>query len=232
MRVKIKLTPTNQTLPIANQHLLNGYVHKCLGENNKYHDAKSDYSVSSLMGGKLDIATSRVHFTNGAYFTVTSLDTEMMNILILGLLNNTEFVSGLNFAGIDFIEEKFYDGWNHFATLSPFLIKRYADKKNYTFVTLDGENFQTEVKDYLIKKVSTINPKLNLTNFDVEVKNHSDHKIKKIMIKNVVNKANQCQISLFCNKQVAELLYNIGIGQSTGSGFGTIYKTENHLLYK
>ena len=33
-------------------------------------------------------------------------------------------------------------------------------------------------------------------------------------------------------KELAELIYNIGLGQSTGSGFGTIYKTENHSLYR
>ena len=52
------------------------------------------------------------------------------------------------------------------------------------------------------------------------------------MVKNVINKANQCQISIYTNKKIAELLYNIGIGQSTGSGFGVIYKTENHKLYR
>ena len=52
------------------------------------------------------------------------------------------------------------------------------------------------------------------------------------MVKNVINHANQCHISIHTNKKVAELLYNIGLGQSTGSGFGTIYKTENHKTYK
>ena len=52
------------------------------------------------------------------------------------------------------------------------------------------------------------------------------------MVKNVVNYANSCHINVYTNRKVAELLYNIGLGQSTGSGFGTIYKTENRSFYR
>ena len=133
---------------------------------------------------------------------------------------------------MEFIDETFYNGWNHFATLSPFIIKEYDNKKTYQFLTMDRGDFKVKVKEYLINKLTKINPKLDLKDFDVEVKDHPKHKIKKIMVKNVINVANQCQISIQCNKKVAELIYNIGVGQSTGSGFGTIYKTENHHLYK
>ena len=58
------------------------------------------------------------------------------------------------------------------------------------------------------------------------------NRIKTIMVNNVKNVVNQCQVDIKCNKYVAELIYNLGIGQSTGCGFGTIYKTENRKLYK
>ena len=48
----------------------------------------------------------------------------------------------------------------------------------------------------------------------------------------MINIANQCQVSINCKKELAELIYNIGLGQSTGSGFGTVYKTENHKMYR
>jgi len=51
-------------------------------------------------------------------------------------------------------------------------------------------------------------------------------------VKNVINHASSIQISVKTNKAVASKLYNLGLGQSTGSGFGTIYKTENYELYK
>ena len=103
--------------------------------------------------------------------------------------------------------------------------------KDYSFITLNDENFEGELQRYLINKLSKIDAKLDLSDFEVKIPKNDNHKIKKILVKNVINMANSCHINIHTNKRVAELLYNIGLGQSTGSGFGTIYKTENHHLY-
>ena len=231
MRLKFNYTKNTSDVLINNQEFMNSYVHKCLGRNNKFHDTKNYYSISNLRGGKLNSENGILNFENGAYFIVSSLNQEFLNRFLIGVMNNQELFSGMKFCGVDYIEEKFIDGWNHFATLSPFLVKKYNDKKTYSFLTLTDENFREELKTYLINKISKINPKLDITGFDIIIPDNSTHKVKKVMVKNVINKANQCHVSIYCNKQVAELLYNFGLGQSTGSGFGTIYKTENHHLY-
>jgi CRISPR-associated endoribonuclease Cas6 len=231
MRIKLLLSPSSENLPINNQHIVNSFIHRALGRKNDYHDKKSDYSVSSLQGGKWIEGTQNISFKNGGYITISSLDKEFFDKILIGAYT-TPFHNDISVVGMDFVDEQFYNGWNHFATLSPFLIKKYNSKQDYSFLTLDNPNFQKEVKDYLINKLSKINPNLDLSDFEVSIPNKPNHKIKKVLVKNVVNKANQCQVSIHCNKKVAELLYNIGIGQSTGSGFGSIYKTENHKLYR
>ena len=232
MRIKINFSKNTRPVAIANQSQVNGYIHKCLGADNKYHDAVNNYAVSSLMGGRLNDDRQTLSFDKGGYITVSSNDPEFINTLLMGVLSNQEFTCGMKFAGVDPVNETFINGWNHFATLSPFLIKEYTSKDEYKFLTLNDPNFGQKVKSYLVNKLTKINPELNLKNFDVNIPNNTSHKVKKIMVKNVVNHANQCHISINCDKKVAELLYNIGIGQSTGSGFGTIYKTENHKLYR
>ena len=232
MRIKINFTPSTSNFTVDNQHIINSYIHKCLGVNNKYHDTKSDYNISHLYGGKFNMLDRTLTFSGGGYIIVSSLDNEFVSKIILGVLSNQELTNGMKFAGIDHIDEKMINGWNHFATLSPFIVKRYSDKNTYTFLTLNDDDFEKELKSYLINKISKINPKLDLNNFDVRIPRHDSHKVKKVMVKNVMNLANQCHISINCNYKVAELLYNIGIGQSTGSGFGTIYRTENKHIYK
>lgn len=231
MRLKFNYTKNTSDVLINNQDFMNSYVHKCLGRNNEFHDTENYYSISSLRGGKLNRENGMLNFENGAYFIVSSLNQEFLNRFLIGVMNNQELFSGMKFCGVDYIEENFRDGWNHFATLSPFIIKKHKDKKNYTFITIEDNNFREELKAYLINKISKINQELDLSDFDLKIQKNSTNKVKKVMVKSVVNKANQCHISIRCNKQVAELLYNFGIGQSTGSGFGTIYKTENHHLY-
>lgn len=234
MRAKIKFTKNNVLVPFNNQSIINSYIHKCLGTNNKYHDTKSNYCISQLYGGKMNENKNGLEFKDGAYIVITSLDTEFINTLFSGIINEKfELGYGMYFLDIEYIEEKFYDGWNYFSTLSPFIIKKYTNNnKNAEFFTLYDDNFEKIVQQYLIKKISKINSKLDLSNFKVEIKKHPKHKVKKIMVKNVVNQANQCQVNIFCSKKVAELIYNYGLGQSTGSGFGTVYKTENHSIYK
>jgi len=228
MRIKINFKGQD-TLPFNNQHLLNSYVHKCLGRNNKYHNTKNNYCISSLQGGVKD--SDELRFDD-AYFTISSLDEKFINDFLIGILNNQNFNENLSFNGAEPVNEKFVNGWNYFYTLSPILIKNYASKKEYSFLTLDNENFEKEVKEYLIKKISAIDKTLDLSNFDIKINYDNFHKVKKITVKNVINRCNLCYLNIFTNKKVSELLYNIGIGQSTGSGFGTIYKTENHRFYK
>jgi CRISPR-associated endoribonuclease Cas6 len=232
MRIIIRFTENKIPVLKNNQADINYYIHKCLGKNNKYHDAKNDYSISSLYGGKLSEDKNSFEFKDGGYIVVTSKNEDFINTLIGGVMNNQELKWGMQFKNFDFIKENFTNGWNHFATLSPFIIKKYVDKKTYSFVTLEDENFSELVKNHMINKLSKIYKGINLDDFEVIVNKHPSHKVKKVMVKNVINRANQCHISFFCSSDVAEKIYNLGVGQSTGSGFGTIYKTENHDKYK
>lgn len=232
MRLKINFSKNTSEISINNQALLNSYVHKCLGANNIYHDVKSNYNISQLQGGKLNEDKQTLTFANGGYIIISSIDVVFINKILVGIISNPNFIGGMSFAGVDHIDENFSNEWNYFATLSPFIIKEYTDKSTYSFLTLKDSNFEAKVKSYLIKKLSKIDSSLDLKDFDIKIPTSDSHKIKKVLVKNVINVGNQCHISIFTNKKVAELLYNIGIGQSTGSGFGTIYKTENRHLYK
>ena len=232
MRIKINFSKNTSAVPVQNQSLLNTYVHKCLGHKNEYHDKKNDYCISHLYGGKLNPDKNTLSFENGGFITISSKDLEFVNKLLIGIISNPNFTGGMIFSGVDHIDERFFDGWNYFTTLSPFIIKKYSDKKNYTFITLNDVSFENNLKEYLVKKLKQIDNTIDLSDFDVKIPDNNTHKVKSVLVKNVINKANQCHINIFCNKKVAELLYNIGIGQSTGSGFGTIYKTENHNIYK
>ncbi len=234
MRIKVNLFGKNVILPIANQHLVNSYFHTCVGRNNIYHDAKSNYSLSNLNGGKLNSDNKTITIDKHCYFIITTNDDVLINCIINGLKNNRDFGYGLQFGFTDIISEEFFNGWNYFKTLSPILIKEYESKSKYSFKTIQNcENYSKFITNYLINKLSKIDPTLNLDDFNVIVEpDFKFNKVRKILIKNVINHATQCQLNVFTNKKVAETLYTYGIGQSTGCGFGTIYKTENKQIYR
>lgn len=229
MRIKLVFSKNTENVP-NNQNVVNSYIHDSLGRNNKYHDSKSDYCISRMMGGVIVNGGRDVNYPNGGFIIVTSPDMEFLNNILLGVMNNSDFGYGMTFKNVINIEEKFYNGWNFFKTTDMGFILRKKTKigEENKFWTLEDENFTDVVKEHIVRKFSKINPRLNFNNLKVEITKHPKHIVTKRYVKNVPNDTNVCQISIHADKNVAKTIYNYGLGQSTGSGFGTLYLAKNH----
>lgn len=228
MRIIIKFSKNTEQVP-NNLNVVNSYIHTCIGRNNEYHNAQSDYCVSRLLGGNIVDGGKNIDYPNGGFIIVTSLNTEFLNKIIMGLLQNTSIGYGMEFKGVDQVNEEFYNGWNHFKTTSAgFILK----KPEGGFYTLEDTNIQLVLTEHIINKFSKINPKFDFSTLKIEINNHSSHKVESIYSKSVKNISNICQINIHTNKELAEALYNYGIGQSCGSGFGTVYTTKYFDFYK
>lgn len=230
MRIKLNFTKSEEFVPFDYQGIINTFIHDSLGRNNKYHDAKSNYCVSNLRGGKKVSGGLSFH---KPYIIVTSSDIEFINGVIKGAYGR-KLGYGMEFKNIEFMNENFHNGWNYFASLSPIFFK---DKNTKRHITIQDENYESELKKHLLNKLNVINDnlkgneKLNLNGFDVKVPNHKNHKVKKVFVNGIWNFSSTCHVNIKTNAKVAEFIYNIGLGQSTGCGFGTICKTENLKLY-
>jgi len=234
MRVKIKFTK-NSELVENNQKHVNKYIHKCLipegWEQNKYHDTWSNYVITRMMGGK--VSGRYIDYPNGGFIVVSSPSFEFIDVLINGVFSNPEFGFGMKFEDIEFITEEFHNGWNHFRTTETgIMLKKHKENGRVTYYKLDDCDFEESLKNHTLKKLKKINSNLDFSDFEVSIKKHPAHKTRRIFIKNVENWVNVCQVSIYCNKEVAEYVYNYGLGQSTGSGMGLVYKTENIHLYR
>lgn len=228
MRLKIKLSSSNYNIPINNQYIVNNFFHRLLGKNNKYHDTYSNYCVSNLIGGKLiDDNKTHVSFNDGGYIVISSYDIELMSQILIGLAEHNKFYKDIKVNGFEYLPpEKFYNGWNYFRTLTPILLKIKGQ-----FITIDDDNFVDELIAQTKRKLLKINSNLDLSKFNIIINKHPSHKIKKVLVRNVINKASQIHLNIFCDKKVADILYNVGVGNSTGSGFGMIYNVKNNNLY-
>lgn len=221
MRIKINFAGINDSIPINSQHIVNSFIHKCLGENNIYHDKPSDYCISMLAGGNMNSDKNTLSFKNGAYIIVSTIDHVFLNTLIAGVMKIKQ-IENFKFVGLEFLEDYFYDGYNHFKTFTPILLKEKVDNK-VVFTTIENDNFVEKLKEQTIRTIKKINSKLDVSDLEIILHNTGVQKTKTIIINTLPNKASLCHLSIKCNKKVAELLYNIGLGHSTGSGFGMIY---------
>jgi CRISPR-associated endoribonuclease Cas6 len=238
MRIKISFTPNTEPVP-NNLSVVNSYLHNCLGRNNQIHDNESDYNIGRLYGGKIINGGKTINYPNGGYLLITSLKQDFLNNLTIKILENQSLGYGMSFNGIDYIQEDFVNGWNNFKTTDMGFILRkpkdntYDDNDNHKgYYTLNDIELVTVLKNQIIRKFKKISTNYDLNDLEVVIPDHPNHKIAYRYSKQIKNSVNICQININTNKIVAEALYNYGLGQSCGSGFGTIYTTQFHHLYK
>src|ERR1035437_527938 len=123
MRIKVNFSKNTSDVPNNNKVVLE-YLHRCLGRDNEYHDKASNYNISHLYGGVINKHDPKtLGYPNGGYFTVSSNDKGFIGKVLIGLLDNPMISYGMKFTNFEHINEQFMDGLNHFATLSPFIIK-------------------------------------------------------------------------------------------------------------
>ena len=230
MRIKIKLSSGANNIPINNQSIVNSYIHKCLGENNTYHDSASNYCVSNIRGCKLNDDKTTLTLRS-PYIVVSTNDNIFLSMLLAGITNHNQFYDNIVVTGIEFVQETLYDGYNLFKTLTPILLKEKNTDGSKRTITVNDEDFVPKLKDSIIRKIKSIDPSIDVSGFDLKLADNTIKKTKMITVKNVTSVGSLCDIIVFSNKKLAEFIYNFGIGQSTGSGFGCIYEYKNYKLY-
>jgi CRISPR-associated endoribonuclease Cas6 len=236
MRIKINFTKNTETVTFVNQHFINSFIHQSLGYGNKYHDTYSDYIVSDLRGGKINKNKSGLDYPNGGFIIVGSMSLEFLENLIDGFskIKNDFQMHGMKYKNYDFLpEERLFNGINYFKTLSPILLKEQKYGQLPHFITIEDDDFTEKLTIQTKKRLSKINPNLDFTNFNISLSNNKKYnKRKRVFVKNVQNIASLCQLDIYSNRDVAKYIYEYGLGKSTGSGFGCVYKTENGHLYR
>ena len=147
-------------------------------------------------------------------------------------MNHRQFSYGMTLSDIEHMNEEMHDGWNHFSTITPILLKREGKVKSRNdYWKIGDEGFAMRLKEHLVNKLTKIDPALNMNGFELLVPERPFNKVKRVMIKNVPNYASNCWVSIKCSKKIATMIYHLGLGQSTGCGFGSICLNSNRELY-
>lgn len=214
MILKIIFSKPENGMRIDNQHYINGFIHKCLGKNNKYHNSFSDYAISSLQGGKL--CNGRLVFNENPYILVSSENSNFINDLIAGILTTDGNIEGIKFDRFEFSDYNVNDYYDKIITLSPILIKDKSGMK----LSFKDEKFLEVLTNNCIKKLKHAG--IMDKSFKIKIRNINKSKVKKIMVGNVFNICSLISLVVFGKPKTRKTLYNLGIGNSCGCGFGTI----------
>ncbi|MEM7574055.1 MAG: CRISPR-associated endoribonuclease Cas6 [Bacteroidota bacterium] len=219
MRVKFNLGPNHTRLvPFDYHSQLVGRIHHWLGENT-LHDDISLYSLSELAHTGQALKEG-LFFPNGTFFHLSSASDDLLANLIVGLQKDTEVNWGMRVESIMPQAEPTFKETAYFIMQSPVLIKRKEENGNLKFFYYDNpasSEFLTATMQSKMKRAG-VEGSLELR-FDTS---YSNPKIKMRTYRGIKNKASLCPVIATGDPHCLAFAWNVGIGNSTGIGFGAI----------
>lgn len=212
------MTMPTDSVPINNQHYLNGFIHETFGKNNQFHDKFSNYNCSSLQGGTYNADTKALEFkTESPHFFISSPDEDFLMFAIKSFINTKASMFGMKFKSIGVFDNfKLHEYYDDIITISPIIVKNNAGWK----ITVDNPEFIQCLIENCRKKLlhaGIVDP-----TFKLEIINPHKAKSKCVWVGNVFNPCSNVRLRVYGKKKTRETLYNMGLGGSTGSGFGSI----------
>lgn len=220
MRIHIKTTPNTEIIPYDYQQLLIGVLHKWLGKN-EIHDMISLYSYSWLMNGKGE--GKGLTFENGSKWFISFYDDQYLKTIIDTILKYPEMFRGMEVTDVSIQENPDLSTQEIFSLASPVLIKRnigMQQEEHYTFHDKEANGLMKEtlihkMKEAGLEEDSTLNIAFDLS--------YNRKKTKKVNIHGVGNIANYCPLIIKGKPETKLFAWLCGVGNSTGSGFGSLY---------
>lgn len=218
MRIHFSLTQNTETVPFDYQNFLIGTFHKWMGWN-EIHDEISLYSLSWLNGGKM--VKDGFNFPKGAKWFVSFWDEEIGKQLIMNAMKDPIVCCGMLVKEIQIQETPQFGTKEKFIAASPIFIRKYDENRKAIHLTTKDEDVDYYLTETLKKKLRTVN-----LNYDVKVtfdKSYYNSKTKLVKINGIENKANFCPVIVEGHPEAVKFAWNVGIGHSTGCGFGAIF---------
>lgn len=219
MRIHIKFSPNKDLVPYNYQEKLVSFFHQALG-NNLLHDALSLYSLSWLSGGR---GTSEgLGFPKGAQWFLSAHDVTILKQVVSYAQENPEWYYGMSIQSIDIQDTPNFDREQYFRVSSPVFIKRNIEiEKRIKFYTYEDEQSDILLTETLQSKlkIASLNSEGVSVRFDTT---YNKAFIKNTVYKGVTNRASYCPVIVKGTPEQIAFAWNVGVGNSTGIGFGSL----------
>jgi len=217
MRLHLKLTNSKTIIPFDHFSNIIGAVHKWIGKN-EIHDTLSLYSLSRLKGSK--VVTDGFLFENDPTFFISSFDNSLIKKIIDGVNQSPDVAYGMTVKELVIQPDPDFSQQERFFLASPVLIKRTLGKnvKHFTINDLESDALLIETMQNKFNHAGLNGTELSIK-FD---RNYPTPKIRVVTYKGIMNKVSSCPILMEGSPAAKAFAWNVGIGNSTGIGFGSL----------
>lgn len=225
MRLRLQLSGNTDPVPFDYQHTLTGALHKWIGEGNDLHDRLSLYSTSWLHGGHAH-ARTHLRFPRGADWLISFYDDELIEPLVNRILADSEVCYGMRVIQVAQQAAPRFGTSHTFKVGSPVLARaaHKADEPGhskhllYTDPEADDVLTQTLHHKMDVAGLDSIHKQTRVT-FD---RMYRGAKTRLVTIKNIQSRASVCPVRIEGTPEGIEFAWTVGVGHSTGSGFGCL----------
>lgn len=220
MRIHLQTTPNKEVVPYDYQQKLIGSLHKWLGQND-LHDRISLYSFSWLQDGMM--VKDGYTFRGGARWFISFYEDEYLMKIIRTILADPDMFAGLRVTDISIQNTPDFSRQEYFKLASPVFIKRRIEGRGNQFYTFEDEEcgcFLAETLKHKMEIAGLPDDETLAIRFDPD---YPKKKIKKVRIHGIDNKCNMCPVYIKGQPATKAFAWSVGLGNMTGSGFGSLY---------
>lgn len=218
MRIYLKLTKNKQEVPFNYQQLLTGVIHKWLGHQNQIHGQQSVISFSWIQNTEAN--KKGINLKDHSYFFISAFDVAIIKIIMKGILANPSMFHGIQVKDIQVVDVPTFSNSNRFFMASPVLLK-VKDENNVRHVTIEHSDFEEVLTLNFKNKLQ----KAGISDHDLKISldpNSSYRKTRLITYKGINNKTSLAPIIIEGNPEQIAYAWCVGLGNSTGIGFGAL----------
>lgn len=217
MRIHIKIKVGNQLIPFEHQPLMVGVIHKWLGMNNE-HGKLSLHCFSRLEGGKAQ--DGALKFKNETTFFFSSHKVDFIKRIITGIQNDPLMFHGLEVSEIILQEDPDLSNREIFQVASPILIKR-RNGERIDHILFNDPRANDCLKETLQSKMRLVGIKDDTLSIWFD-NNYKNAKTTMINYNGIKNRSSWCPVIIKGKPETKLFAWNVGLGNSTGIGFGAI----------
>lgn len=223
MYLKINFAGSDKPFKKPTQEYVNRFINDLLGENNKYHDKFSNYSISQLRGGQLN-ENKEMIYPNGGYLFISSQDQNFIGDIINSLFKlDSIYLQNMKYIGMDINPRKIMPEYD---IVRIECLRLKENDKNITFEDIGVENYIKKLQEHVKKKLLNNGyDNSQLKTLEILPFHEENWKIKYLKMKTytdkpVLNKTSNIMICLKGNKNIRKDILSLGFGLSTGCGCG------------
>lgn len=218
MRIYLKLTKNNELIPFNYQQLLTGTIHKWLGKNNDIHGNSGKFCFSWLQN--TTALKDGLNLSYNAYFFISALDENIIKRIIKGIIEDAYMFCGIKVKDVQIVSTPVFGSSTRFILASPVLLK-WKDGNFVRHVTINNKDFEEVLNLNFRNKLQ----RAGISDTDFKISLDPDihcRKTKMVVYKGIENKASLTPIIIKGSQEQIAYAWCVGIGNSTGIGFGAL----------